>query len=191
MWSILIAVLGGAYFVGKMSLEKSASKKAGREHKEWSSALDEWCVNMTDERLENRLELSIYNNPIEAAQTANRLCPFIPDDQQNQTTYLRIILAQQGKIPVLDADFGIKTPLYGPKPVLIARQKYHDFFEFVTWLNTNLKQHGADTGEMLFVPSYPKSDSKQYYSMQEAEGLLVPGRYEWAPQNICAYLDGK
>ena len=149
MWSVLVAVLGGAYFAGKMLSEKSTSKEATRKRKEWSRALDEWCANITDEHLEKKLELFIHNNPTDAAQTAKKLCQFIPEDQQNQTTYLRILLANEGKIRKLDAIFGIETPLYAPKPALIAKQKYRDYFEFIIWLNRNLERHGADAGEVF------------------------------------------
>lgn len=191
MWAVLTAVLGGTYFAGKMSSERSASKEATQKREEWKRLLDEWCVNITDERLESRLETYIQRNPFEAAEKAKSICQFIPEDQQNPTTYLRILLSNEGKIRKQDAIFGIETPLYVPKPVLTAKQKYRDFFEFVIWLNRNLERHGASTGEVLFVPSYPAPDSKKYYSTQEAGRLLVNGTYVWAPQRICVYLDKK
>lgn len=191
MWAVLIAVLGGAYFAGKMASERSASKEATKKREEWKRLLDEWCVNITDERLEAKLEAYIQSNPYEAAEKAKSICRFIPEDQHNPTTYLRILLSHEGKIRKLDAIFGVETPLYVPQPVLTAKQKYRDFFEFIIWLNRNLERHGADMKEVFFIPSYPAPDSKEYYSAQEAGKLLVKGTYVWAPQRICIYLDKK
>ena len=70
MWAVLTAVLGGAYLAGKMSSERSASKEATQKREEWKRLLDEWCVNITDERLESRLETYIQRNPFEAAEKA-------------------------------------------------------------------------------------------------------------------------
>lgn len=191
MWDVLVAALGGAYFAGKMSAEQNAAKVAAQKREEWKCALDEWRLNITNECLEAKIESYIQNNPHEAAQKVKALCQFIPEDQHNPTTYLRVLLSEHGKIRMNDAAFGIKTPLYIPKPVLEAKQKYRDFFEFVIWLNRNLERHGANTGEILFIPSYPKTDSKSYYSSQEAGRLLEYGTYAWVPQRINIYLDKK
>lgn len=191
MWEIIGALLGGGYLAAKVVADKSAAKGAAQKREEWSCALDEWRANITDESLENKLELYVHNNPADAAQKAKALCKFIPDNQHSPTTYLRVLLSEYGKIRMNDAAFGIKTPLYVPEPVLEAKQKYRDFFEFVIWLNRNLERHGANTGEIFFVPSYPKPNSKSYYSSQEAGRLLVHGTYVWAPQRINIYLDKK
>lgn len=191
MWSIFVAVLGGIYLAGKMSSERIASKKATRKREDWKCAFDEWRANITDEHLEKQLELFIHDNPTSAAQAAQELCKLMPEDQQNPTTYLRVLLADKGKIRKLDANFGIEAPLYIPKPALTAEQQYRNFFEFVIWLNRNLERNGADTGEILFIPSYPAPNSKKYYSIKETEGLFVHGTYVWSIQNICAYLDKK
>jgi len=191
MWSVLVAVLGSVYLAGKMSAEKGASQEATSKREEWNRALNEWCAKITDEDLENRLELYIRDNLFEASQKAKYLCNCIPKDQDNITTYLRILLAEHGKIKKTDAIFGIDTPLYTPKPAGAAEQKYKDFFEFVAWLNSSLNEHGADTGQVFFIPSYPKPESKKYYDMPEAGELLECGTYVWAPQRIAVYLDKK
>lgn len=191
MWEIIGALFGGGYLAAKVASDKSAAKGAARKREEWHCALDEWRTNITDESLENKLELYVHNNPADAAQKAKALCQFIPENQHSPTTYLRVLLSEYGKIKMDDAAFGITTPLYVPNPVLEAKQKYRDFFEFVIWLNRNLERHGANTGEILFVPSYPKTNSKSYYSSQEAGRLLEYGTYVWAPQRINIYLDKK
>lgn len=189
MWDILGAVFGGAHLAGKVSSERSASKEAAQKRDNWKQALDEWSMIMTSENLEAKLELFIRERPVDAAQKAKSLCQCIPKDQFNNTTYLRILLAEHGKIRKIDAGIGIETPLYTPNPALRARQQYMDFYKYVTWLKEFLERNGAVKSDMFFVPSYPGNNSQRYFGLNDTSNLLRCGTYVWAPQEITAYLE--
>lgn len=188
MWSILEAVFGGAYLGGKLSSERKASKIAKQKQEKWEQTLITWQKRMTNEKLEAELELYIHKHPMDAAQMARAVCPCIPKDLENAETYLRILLAKRGKLRKIDAAFGIKTPDYAP-PVLIAKQKYREFYDFAVWLKDYIaKKSGMDEG-MYFVPSYPTDTSRKYYEISDISHVLQCGTYEWAPQNIVAYIE--
>lgn len=188
MWSILEAVFGGAYLGGKLSSERKAAKIAKQKREEWEQTLNVWQGRMTNEEMEAELELYVHKQPMDAAQMARAVCPCIPKDLENAETYLRILLAKRGKLRKIDAAFGIKTPDYAP-PVLTAKQKYREFYDFVLWLKEYIAKNSDMDEEMYFVPSYPTNTSQHYYEMSDINYVLQCGTYEWAPQNIVLYIE--
>lgn len=177
-------------FIGiRIVIEKSASKEASQKQDEWKSAYDEWCATVTDRHLEDELELFITNNPTYAGELAKEMCPLLPKDQQNATNYLRIFLAQKGKIRNSDALFGITTPLYSPKPALEMKQKYSNFYVYVTWLTDYLEKNGFPKNDLCFVPAYPGSNSSGFIDTNDTSKLMRYGTYIWSPQSISTYLD--
>lgn len=190
MWNIIGAVFGGAYLGGKLSSERKAAKIAKQNQDEWENVFEEWKIRMTSSKLEAELELYVHKHPADAAQMARAVCPCIPEDSDNAETHLRILLAKRGKLRKIDAAFGIRTPDYAP-PVLIAEQKYKDFYCFVSWLKMYIAKNSGTNEKMFFVPSYPASNSKRYFDLNDTSNLLQCGTYVWAPQEINAYIDNR
>ena len=189
MWDILGAVFGGAYLAGKVSSERSASMEAAQKRDEWKHAFDEWSASVTNKSLEAKLELFIHQRPQDAAQKAKALCNCIPEDQHNNTTYLRVLLAEHGKIRSVDAGFGIETPLYSATPVLKSRQQYMAFYQFIWWIKESIEKNGAPKADMFFVPAYPGNNSTKYHDLHDTSNLMRSGTYVWFPQRIGTYLD--
>ena len=182
--ALIIGVLGMLFLICKMSSEKSVSKANKRERAEWKEVRDEWISKITDRDLENEIELYMYENPAEAAKKAKELCPCIPeacpdDGLFNRKIYFRILMSEHGKLRREDAMFGIRKPRYsiGGIPRLIAIQKSRVFYQYIMWLDDNLKQHGADVGEL-----YLERGIGTHFNVQEAEDGKMGGTYIWAPK---------
>lgn len=192
MWEIIGALFGGGYLSARVAMDKSAAKEAEKKREEWRQELDAWTVKVTSKALEDELGLFVNEHFFDAADKARKLCSNIPEDQKNPTTYLRVLMAEQGKITQSDASFGIMTPFYDPGKMtpFEVKQRYREFFEFVVCLGRMLKRNGID-GEMLFVPAYRGANTSKYYEMSEAGSVPQHGTYVWTPQRITIYLDKK
>lgn len=192
MWEIIGALFSGGYLAARVAADKSAAREAEKKREEWKQELDTWTVKVTSKALENKLGLFVNEHFFDAADKARSLCSNIPEDQKNPTTYLRILMAEHGKITQSDASFGIRTPFYDPGKMspLEVKQKYREFFEFVVCLGRMLKRNGVKE-EMFFVPAYRGANADKYYEMDEAGSVLQYGAYEWAPQRITIYPDKK
>lgn len=176
-------------FIGiRIIAEKSASKEVSEKQDEWRSAYDEWCASVTDKNLEDELELFISNNPTYAGELAREICPLLPKDQQNATNYLRILLAQRGKIRNSDALFGITPPLYSPIPAVEMKRQYSNFYAYVTWLTDYLEKNGFPKNDLCFVPAYPGSNSSSFIDTNDTSKLMRYGTYVWSPQRVNTYL---
>lgn len=192
MWEIISALFGGGYLAAKVVSDKSAAKEAEKKREEWKRELDDWVAKVTNRVLEDELGFFVNEHFFDAADKARNLCSNIPEDQKNPTTYLRVLMAEHGKITQSDASFGMITPFYDPGKMsqLEVKQKYREFFEFAVCLGHMLKRNGID-GEMFFIPAYRGVNTKKYYKMDEAGNVPQHGTYVWAPQRINIYLDKK
>ena len=192
MWEIIGALFSGGYLAARVVADKSAAKDAKRKREKWKQNRDTWIAKVTDEALEDELGFFINKHFFDAADKAISLCPNIPEDQKTPTTYLRVLMAEQGKITWHDAVFGLTTPVYEPGKMstLEVKQKYREFFEFVVCLGRMLKRNGVDE-EMLFKPACRGKNANEYYEMSEAGSVPGYGTYEWAPQIITINPDKK
>ena len=195
--SLIIAILIGAYLLIRIGNDKINSRISADKGERWEQALHGWQASVTDERLEEEIELFIYEKPLEAAQKSESLCSCIPKHlKYNKETLSRILLAEHGKIRKMDALFGIEMPIYDhSKPTLIIQQQYMEIYQFVVWLKDFLEKNGAPKVDMFFELSYSGKDSPKYfnlndiYNLSATSDLLLCGTYEWEPQNITAYYD--
>lgn len=186
MWDLFIALFGGAYLAIKIFSERKASRKIDEQRQ----AAEAWRAAVIDDSLEEKTNSFVFSHPIDAAQRANVVCPCIPEDQHNDATYRRILLARYGKISRLDTSFGIATPSYLPYPVEKARRQYQEYYRFVVWLKAFLEKNGAPKCDMVFNPAYPKSEQPSHpvplYDISSGE-LWQEGTYVWRPQETTEY----
>ena len=191
MWELLAAILGIIYLFCKSAPGIRASKRWDRETAAWEQALGEWKAKVVDIDLERKTNLFIRNHPDEAKRLANEICPCIPECQQNHTTYLRVLLAQRGKIYPWDAGWGIDTPSYSDmtKVQLPVRDQLIQFHEYVLCLKKIQEENGLESMGMVFDSKSHQAGDPQYYELYDIENCLTFGKYEWVEQDINAYKD--
>lgn len=189
--SLIISLVLITFLLCKMGGETAQAKKHDRDIVSWKAAKEVWSASATDnaaeEQYEYRLKTTIDNAHIEAE--INRICPCLPQSEQNYYGYMRVLMSQIGKVQWHDSVVGITAPVYSANtPRIVCRQKRMEFNSFIRWLDAELRKHGMKE-RMIFEPIIPVN-GRYYYELDEVDSLeTVAGRFSWVPQSVLYYRD--
>lgn len=189
--SLLIALVLILLLLCRMGGETACSAKHDEDIAAWKSAKDNWSDSVTDSTVEEQYEyyLKSATDNIQIEAEIKRICPCLPESQQNYHGHMRVLMSQIGKVQWSDSVFGIAVPVFpADTPRLVCRQKRMEFNAFIRWLDTELRKHGMKE-RMIFEPMMPVN-GRYYYELNEVDSLeTVAGRFSWLPQSVSYYRD--
>lgn len=163
--------------MGKISSERIASSEAKRRLEVQKSHREEWEHGVESKSLEEQLEMFIHEHPIDAENKAKMLCPLLPNDQCTKENYLRILMAQHGRIRWLDSfHAGIEPPCYGGLPILVQKERCGEFSKYMGWLNKKLKHTNVEIGDLVFATG--DMGDGDIYTIEQSCGM-IGGKYIW------------
>lgn len=165
MFEFFIALFGGTYYATKVHKEKSKGVAQDKKNNLFISRMQNdmylWLEKVTDKKLEDKID-SYINSPDNIVDIYSKMQPiiskmrcfsnvvdidsFITNVYASPQLIKRALMALHGKIPVKDAEFGMRSPDVYNQHEIYEWNKNH---EFMKWLDKELEKHGIEP--LVFV----------------------------------------
>ncbi len=204
---LVVAIILMVILFVKMAPEKAAHRERLRRDSEWEKICDEWeercCVSNAYD-----IEARLKKDWATSSASAEAVCPVFPERWKYDhyidplilpyiKPYIRVLLAEQGKVSSYDGRYGVEIVWHCSNSVQksVRKSEYLEIYNFMLWWEKTINEKNGTNYHLVFESEARKDKYEPEYYMIDEENdseeylnnFLQPGRYIWAPSSVHTY----